>query len=102
MDNDSLESFINKYNSLGEKKFYNLLISFSKERVKNEIKKGELSPEMELLEHHNKLMSLFRRTGNEEAVIVAKCFRKAAHEIYRFMLKSNLAKINKKFLNQVK
>jgi len=102
MDNGALESFISKYNSLGEKKFYKLLISFSKEKLENQSNKENQNPELELLEHHNKLMSLFRRTGNEDAILVAKCFRKAAHEIYRYMLKIKKIKINKKFLNQVK
>ena len=96
---DHLTTFL----TLGEEKFYNLLLVVSVSKLaylqKNDIK--DKSPEIEFLDYYEENLTLYRRNGEQLYLDLAKVFRKAAHKVYRSMLKKKLIKKNDKFLNIV-
>ncbi len=97
------EDFLPKYLSSGDDKFYKFLLVYALNKIvlfKLQDFKGT-SPEVELLFYHDKFMALHRREGNIEFFKIAKIFRKAAHKIYRAMLKKNMIEKSNKFLNLV-
>ena len=87
----------------GERKLYRfLLLSALKKLVM--IEKGDYkgnSPELELLDYHDQFIILYRREGDQDYLGMASVLRKAAHKIYRVMLKKNMTPYNPKFLNLV-
>jgi hypothetical protein len=97
------KEFVPKYLSGGEEKFYNFLLFYSVNKLMKMQKKeySGISPNLELLEYYNQFIILYRREGNDLYLQMAKVFRKAAHKIYRLMLKRNLTPKNIKFLNLV-
>jgi hypothetical protein len=96
------KEFINKYVALGPEKFYNALLFYSVKRlVSSDEDKTKLPINLELLDHSEQLIILYRREGDENCLEAAKICRRAAHKIYRVMLKKNLTPRNNKFLNLV-
>jgi hypothetical protein len=68
------------------------------------VEKGDykgILPHIELLDYYEQLIILYRREGEEIYLKVAKTFRKAAHKVYRIMLKKKMSPVNSKFLNVV-
>jgi len=97
------EDFVKKYISLGEEKFYKFLLLYALNKIIL-IEKEELSgvfPNVEFLNIHDKFIILYRREGDEVFLKIAKIFRKAAHKIYRVMLKKNIIVFDERFLNLV-
>lgn len=95
--------YIGQYNTIGENKFYLLLVSeamakVSKLRIKDY--KGR-SPELELLECSEKFLSLYRKDKEMIYLDMARIFRRSAHRIYWNMLKLKMIQKNPKFLNLV-
>ncbi len=102
MDNETLKKeFVPKYIEKGDADFYKLLITYSLNKMSLKDSKNFISPEIELLDYHNAFMTLYRREGNEDFLKIAKSFRKAAHKIYRVLLKNSIINKNNKFLNLV-
>lgn len=59
-------------------------------------------PEYILLDQSEAFLKLSRRTGKEDYAILAKILRRAAHVIYRELIKQNKSKPDfKRFLNAV-
>ena len=58
------------------------------------------SPEVQILDESDAMLSLYRRTGKEEYFIISKLLRKAAHVVYRQLLAqdSNKRPNRKRFL----
>lgn len=87
----------------GEHTFYRfLLISSMKKLIL--ILKGEykgVSPELELLDYYDQFIILYRREGDQVYLGMASVLRRAAHKIYRIMLKKKMTSYNLKFLNLV-
>jgi hypothetical protein len=103
MNHAVLKKFISTYNSNGEYKFYRGLLARAVEKLVA-LEKGEhlgILPNMELLEVHNQFMMLYRREGEDLHLHMARLFRKAAHKIYRVMLKKDIIELNNKFLNLI-
>lgn len=97
------KAFVPKYLADGELKFYRALLPYALNKliqIEGGLYKG-LSPELEFLEYYDQFMILYRREGEEVYLNMARIFRKAAHKIYRTMLKKNLSQSNPKFLNLV-
>ena len=90
------KTYINKFRSLGNDRFYKFLIA---QAVKKLSKEENYSPELEYLNLHEQFLFLYRREKNEEMFKLSKLFRKAAHKIYRLMIKMGLIDKNLKFLN---
>lgn len=104
MSADTLKkNFVTKYLSNGEAKFYNFLLFYAVSKLVSIEKKeyNGVNPNLEFLDYHDQFIILYRREGDILYLEIAKLFRKAAHKIYRVMLKKNLTPINKKFLNLV-
>lgn len=98
-----LQVFIKKYLETGDEKFYRALLSLTLNKIVL-IEKGTfkgISPEIELLNYHDKFMIWYRREGDITLLKIAKVFRRAGHKIYRLLLKKNLIQTNEKFLNLV-
>jgi hypothetical protein len=102
---ESKQLFINKYATIGNEKFFRFLIAYAENRIANDKQarktKGYLSPEVELLDYHDKFMFLYRKDCEQDLLNIAKIFRRAAHSTYRMLLKAKLTRKNYKFLNLV-
>lgn len=97
------QEFVPKYLAAGEQKFYRFLLIYAINKliaIQQDTYKGEI-PNLEFLSYHDRFIILYRREGEEVYLQVARLFRKAAHKIYRIMLKKKMTEINPKFLNLV-
>lgn len=102
MKENILKEFLDKYKLIGEEKFYKFLLVYSIKKLIFFEKENKVSqPNLELLEIHNQFIILYRREGEDIYLNIAKVFRKAAHKIYRVMLKKGLINKSDKFLNLV-
>lgn len=97
------KEFLPRFVNSGEEKFYKSLLVINLNKLVM-LEKGDYKgtlPHLELLDYHEQLIILYRKEGEEIYLRVAKTFRKAAHKIYRIMLKKKMTPINPKFLNVV-
>lgn len=104
------QEFVPKYLAAGEDRFYRFLLTYAINKLigieKQATDKKSISveitpPDLELLEYYEKFLVLYRREGEETYLEIATLFRKAAHRIYRIMLKKNMTVPNAKFLHLV-
>ena len=98
--------FVSKFNTIGSESFYNWLLSNAifkaAKRVESKDKKTRgPSPEIELLNQYDYFLTLYRKRGEPIHLEIAILCRKAAHKIYRAMVKQNLTERNARFLNSV-
>lgn len=104
MSTDSLKKeFVSKYLAVGEQKFYRFLLVYALNKLVL-VDKGapiDPTPDLEFLDYYNRFIILYRREGEEVYLRLARLFRKAAHKIYRIMLKKEMTAPNAKFLNLV-
>jgi hypothetical protein len=97
------KEFVPKYLAAGEQRFYRFLLVYALNKlvlIDKGIYKGT-TPNLEFLDYHDRFIILYRREGEEVYLRVARIFRRAAHRIYRIMLKKNMTPHNAKFLNLV-
>jgi len=97
------KEFVSRYMASGREKFYkNILIASLNKLVaiNNGTYKG-VPPHLELLDCYDQLIILYRREGEEIYLEIAKTFRRAAHKVYRIMLKKKMSQPNPRFLNVV-
>ena len=97
------KDFISKYLAVGESKFYSFLLIYATNKLML-IDKGTYKgcyPDLEFLDYYDKFIILYRREGDLNYIEIAKIFRKAAHKIYRLMLKKQMTPHNARFLNLV-
>lgn len=95
--------FIPKFKSAGEPKFYHFLLFLAANKlmlIEKDTYKGT-SPELEFISYYDQFIILYRREGEEIYLDLARVFRRAAHKIYRAMLKKKMTEKNIKFLNLV-
>lgn len=95
--------YLQKYKANGEEKFYRFLLLMSLNDLIL-IQKGlyiGTSPELKLLNCYEQFIFIYRREGDDVYLSLAKLFRRAAHKIYRIMLKKEMTVRNAKFLNLV-
>jgi hypothetical protein len=104
MDVESVKpEFIAKYMAIGDEGFYKFLLvqAVSKLVLIETGKYKGISPELEFINYSDKLIILYRRDGDEKILNLARIFRRAAHRIYRVMLKKSMTIPNSKFLQAV-
>ena len=104
MNADGLKKeFVSKYIKDGEEKFYKFLMLYAINKLMaiNDGKYKGISPELEFMDYYDRLIILYRREGESVYFDLARLFRKAAHKIYRIMLKKDMTPRNAKFLNLV-
>jgi hypothetical protein len=97
------KNFVPKYLATGEQKFYRFLLLYALNKLIY-IEKGSFkgkSPELEFFDYHEQFIILYRREGEEVYLELARVFRRAAHKVYRVMLKKKMTERNAKFLNLV-
>ena len=97
------ESLVPQYIAGGEEKFYRSIIFLALQKLIL-MQKGAyrgLPPHLEYLEYYDRFIILYRREGDEVYRSIARMLRKAAHKIYRIMLKKNMTPPNPKFLTLV-
>lgn len=90
--------FLNKYSAVGEEKFYKFLISYALNRIVETSAKNGYNPAIELIDYYDMFLKLYRREGNIIYLELAKQFRRAAHRIFRVMLKQGIVIKSNKFL----
>lgn len=97
------QEYVPKYSAGGEQKFYRylLLLALNKLIMMDKGIYRGITPELEYLQHHDQFIILYRREGEEAYLQIARLLRKAAHKIYRIMLKKKMTASNTKFLNLV-
>jgi hypothetical protein len=96
------KQFEPKFLSMGEERFYRFVLGLAlRQLVSLEAGGEETMPNIELLELHNQFVVLHRREGSEVSLTIAKVFRRAAHKIYRVMLKKGMIEQSPRFLNAV-
>ena len=87
----------------GEEKFYRTIIFLALQKlvlISKDSYRG-VPPHLEYLDYHDRFIILYRREGDDVYLRIAKMLRKAAHKIYRIMLKKNMTPPHPKFLNLV-
>lgn len=97
------ENYVPQFISNGEDRFYRSLLFLALNKLVL-INKGMYKgtpPHLEYLEYYDRFIILHRREGDEVYLQIAKMLRKAAHRIYRIMLKKKMTSPNMKFLNLV-
>ena len=97
------EFFVPKYLADGDQKFYRHLLLYALNKlvlIDKGVYKG-ISPNLEFMDYYDGFIILYRREGDEVYLQIARNLRKAAHRIYRIMLKKNMTVPNSRFLNLV-
>lgn len=97
------EELVPKFIADGEEKFYRSIILLALRKLiatEKGLYKG-IPPHLEYLTYHDTFIVLYRREGDEVYLNIAKMLRKAAHKIYRIMLKKNMTNASPKFLTLV-
>ena len=97
------QEFVPRYLSAGEQKFYRFLLTYALNKlvlIEKKVYEG-LDPHLEFLDYYDRFIILYRREGDEVYLEVARVLRKAAHKIYRIMLRKDMTTSNAKFLNLV-
>ncbi len=104
MSIDSIkQEYFPKYIANGEQKFYKSILLLALQELIL-IQKGSFKgnpPHIKYLDFYDMFIVLYRREGNESYIKIAKILRRAAHKIYRVMLKKNMTKKNIRFLNLI-
>lgn len=93
-----------KYQSVGRDKFYRYLLSsaiFKMVAYLEHPEKLDRMPDIELLELYERFLTYYRREGDEVHLEIANLCRRAAHKVYRALLRQKLVEKNLKFLNLV-
>jgi len=104
MTTESLKSnLVPEFLANGENKFYRSIVFIAVQKLVL-INKGNYRgtpPHLEYIDYYDRFIILYRREGDEVYLNIAKMLRKAAHKIYRIMLKKNMTPSNAKFFNLV-
>lgn len=104
------KEFVPKYLAVGEDRFYRFLLEYADQKMeeiekpKSKPKKKEVEnvpPNLEFLDYYERFLVLYRREGEPLYLDIAGLFRKAAHRVYRIMLKKGMTPPNGKFLHLV-
>jgi len=97
------DEFLPKFVENGEPKFYRAIIFLALQKLvlMNKGLYRGIPPNLEYLDYHDRFIILYRREGDEVYLRIAKMLRKAAHKIYRIMLKKNMTAPDPRFLNLV-
>lgn len=101
MQSNQKVDYVGRYRSLGEERFHKYLLSESVQKILR-MKDGShsgTSPEIELLDHSEKFLQLYRRKNDIIHLDLARLFRRAAHRVYRILIRMQLTKKNDRFLN---
>ena len=99
------QEYLPKYLANGDDKFYRSLLVLAVTKLlllQQGTYKKDPAPHLEYLDYAEWFLVLYRREGDDTYLKIAKMLRKAAHKIYRVMLKKNLTTPNVRFLNLVK
>lgn len=97
------KEFVPKYLAAGELRFYRFLLFYAMNKLIY-IERGDYkgkSPEIDFMDYYDQFIILYRREGEEVYLDLSRVFRRAAHKIYRVMLKKKLTEKNSRFLNLV-
>jgi hypothetical protein len=101
LNEETKKLFITKYSSFGDDKFYKFLLNYAVNKIVSNTDASSLSPEIELMDYHDKFLTLYRRENDDAYLNIARLFRRAAHRIYRILIKKNPSLRNGRFLNAV-
>lgn len=97
------KQFLERFREMGSLNFFQfLLVSAMKDLVEME-KETHVGafPNAKLMNMHDEFLKIHRKEGEETFLEMAKVCRKAAHKVYRLMLKKNMIEKDRKFLTLV-
>lgn len=98
------QEFVSKYLETGEPdRFYRYLLFYAINKmvlIERGFVKG-ITPDVAFLECYDQFLILYRRENEEHYLRMARAFRKAAHKIYRTLLRKKMVSYNSRFLNLV-
>jgi hypothetical protein len=98
------ERFVPEYMAAGEPdKFYRFLLFYALNKMVL-MEQGfirEATPDVAFLDSHDQFIMLYRREGEPHYLEMARAFRRAAHKMYRVLLRKNMINYNPRFLNLV-
>jgi len=100
------KDFVLRYTQTGPGKFYKFLLSSAIVKVSLLLENEESNkqfrfPDQELLDYYEKFLMFYRRENEDIYMEIAKLCRKAAHKIYRELLRQKIIERNGKFLNLI-
>ena len=101
---DMMLTLVKEYLTNGESKLYKNLLSQAVKEIVLLMDKNnnyKIYPEKRLLSMSDKFLAQYRINGDDAYLIISKIFRRAAHKIYRLLLKKHLITKNDSFLNLV-
>lgn len=104
MNDDMRNEIVKIFLEQGEDKLYKNLLVQSVKRIivfMENTDTNRVTPDKELIHLADKFVILYRTEGEEVYLQVSKVIRRAAHKIYRLLLKKHLIKKDEKFLNLV-
>lgn len=104
MSGNIKRELVAKYTSVGRDRFYRFLLSsaiFKMVSYLENAEKIDKMPDLELLELYDKFIVFYRRENEEVYFEIAKLCRRAAHKVYRALLRQKLVERNAKFLNLI-
>jgi len=81
------EAYIKLLHTSGENKLYAATIGIGMKAAAH-----CSNPEIQILDESDAMLYLYRRTGQEEYLLISKCLRKAAHVVYRQLLSQDANK----------
>jgi len=101
---DMMIALVKEYLTNGESKLYKNLLSQAVKEIVLLLDKDsnyKVYPDRRLLSMSDKFLAQYRINGDESYLVICKIFRRAAHKIYRLLLKKHLVSKNDNFLNLV-
>ena len=103
MDDNFKNALVKSYLENGESIFYKKLLANSIKKITFLLQDSNKKnfPHKELLDVSNFFLQAYRSEGDEIYLNICKICRKAAHKVYRVLLKKHLIKENNNFLNLV-
>jgi len=91
------ETHLRMFHKLGPDRFYHKVIGAG---MIHSVETPD--PEVAMLNTAEGFLYLFRRTGNEEFLLISKILRRAAHVVYRQLMRQNKEKKpNRRFIASV-
>lgn len=99
------QEFVLKYTAVGKEKFYRFLLSSAIFEMVTQLETPETKtdryPDQKLLDMYEKFLVFYRRENEEVYLEIAILCRKAAHKVYRALLKQKIVEKNSRYLNLV-
>jgi hypothetical protein len=99
------QEFVLKYTTVGKEKFYRFLLSSAIFEMVIQLEtpeaKADKYPDHKLMDLYEKFILFYRRENESVYLEIAILCRRAAHKVYRALLKQKIVEKNNRYLNLV-